>query len=193
METILADNQKAPVPRVRKIVFAYPFVLAVVALFVNLVFLGVGPIAVELPTVSHLTAASLAAALLVVNHSWIMTKTELTRIDYGIATAPEDTSETRVLLDQSGQNAKNALARAHRTHQNATENTVYFSLLAPLFLMSSPSELAVWLWFLGFSLGRLGHSIGYLTAHTALRGFAMSISLVSLYGMASYLLLSLVL
>ena len=122
-----------------------------------------------------------------------MTKTELTRIDYGIATAPEDATETRVLLDQASQDAKVALARAHRTHQNATENTVYFSLMVPLFLMSSPSGLAVWLWLIGFSLGRLGHSMGYLMARTALRGLAMSVSLISLYGMATYLLLSVIL
>ena len=43
--------------------------------------------------VGLLTAASVAAVLLVINHSWIMTKTELIRIDYGIATAPEDASQ----------------------------------------------------------------------------------------------------
>ncbi len=193
METISTGDQKAPMPSVRKIVIAYPFILAIIAVFINSVFLDVGPIKVELPTISSLAAASIAAAILVINHSWIMTKTELTRIDYGIATATEDVSETRVLVDQAGRDAKIALGRAHRTHQNATENTVYFSLLAPLLLLSSPSELPIWLWFLGFSLGRLGHSVGYLTAHTALRGFAMSVSLVSLYGMASYLLISAVL
>ena len=45
------------------------------------------------------------------------------------------------------------------------------------------------LWGLGFPLGRLGHSWGYLYGKDGIRGLFMTISLLSQLGMVTYLIL----
>ena len=85
------------------------------------------------------------------------------------------------------------LERRHNAHRNATENTVYFAILAGVFVTISPAASAAAAWILGFAVGRLGHTFSYLTRNTGLRGAFMSLSLLALYGMASYLVLSFVL
>lgn len=44
---------------------------------------------------------------------------------------------------------------------------------------------------IGFGMGRLGYTYSFLSGRTGPRGFFMSLSLVSMYGMASYPLMSL--
>jgi hypothetical protein len=63
--------------------------------------------------------------------------------------------------------------------------------LAGIFLLVSPPVLTSAVWILGFAVGRVGHTFGFLTGNTNLRGLFMSLSLVAMYGMASYLVLAL--
>ena len=81
--------------------------------------------------------------------------------------------------------------RRLNAHRNATENTVYFVLLAPVFVLVSPPLIAVQIWTLGFALSRLGYTYCYLFGKDGLRGIFMSLGLLAMYGMASYLLASL--
>ena len=170
MERLSSDDGRTATLPLRTIVILYPVALATIAVVLNLIVWGVSPMAVSLPSHGGMAAAVITAVVLVVNHSWIMTKTELTRIDYNIAVTPEEAAGARALLEDRGSEATRALGRVHNTHRNSTENTVLFALLLPLFLVSSPTDMAVWVWCLSFGLGRLGHTYGYLTAHTGLRG-----------------------
>ena len=69
---------------------------------------------------------------------------------------------------------------------------MHFVLLAILLSVVSPVVIAAQVWFVNFAVGRLGHTFSYLSGHDGLRGIFMSLSLVSLYGLASYLLVSLI-
>ena len=83
------------------------------------------------------------------------------------------------------------LARRHNAHRNTTENTVYFALLTMIFASVTPTPAAAQAWIVGFALARVGYSYGYLAGKDNVRGIFMSLSLVAMYGMASYLVISL--
>lgn len=73
-----------------RIILAYPLVLALIALAVNLLIFGVAPAQIALPAKSVVTALSLSAALLLIIHTWLMTSTELTRLRFNIHATPEE-------------------------------------------------------------------------------------------------------
>lgn len=177
--------------RIARIICGYPIALALIATAVNLFAIGIAPAKPAVPDSTTLIALAISAALLLVNHVWLMTATELTRLRHGIATTPEELGEDSVLARDGDPTARDALERRLNAHRNLTENTVYFALLAPLFALVSPPALASYLWITGFAAARLGHSAAYLTRQTGLRGLFMSLSLTALFGMASYLLLTL--
>ncbi len=178
--------------RVTALVTAYPFVLLSAAVVLNLTVLGVQPVALALPTEQTILALTISAALLLINHTWLMTSTELTRVVLGISATPEDALENGSLSTASSFSSHEEITRRQNAHRNLTENAVYFPLLVMGIATVSPSQLAVTAWLLGFSIGRVGHTYGYLTKSTSVRGISMSLSLLSLYGIAGYLLIALI-
>ena len=62
----------------------YPVGVLLVSVLLNYFAFGVNSIVVELPSVTSIVALVIAAALLVINHTWLMTATELTRIRFGM-------------------------------------------------------------------------------------------------------------
>jgi len=145
-----------------------------------------------LPSQQTLAVLVAAAALLLINHSWLMTSTELTRSRYGLFATPEEWAAAE--KDRSGASAQGLqeLERRHNAHRNTTENTVYFVFLAVPMAMISPSYPAFVVWVCGFGVARLGYTCSYLTGRDGLRGLFMSGGLLSLYGMVGYLLLAMV-
>lgn len=93
--------------------------------------------------------------------------------------------------EEAPQQGRQELERRHNAHRNTTENTVYFILLAFIFSLISPSPLAAQIWLIGFAGARLGYTFSYLSAMSGARGVFMSLSLLCIYGLASYLVMSL--
>lgn len=175
----------------RKIIITYPFALLAISLAANALLFGIAPTVPALPPTSVIAALVIAALLLLLNHSWLMTSTELTRLKFNMHATPEEWDASEHSPKDVTPQARQELERHHNAHRNATENTVYFVFLALLISMVSPVVIAAQIWIVGFALGRLGHMFCFLTGKDGARGIFMSISLTSLYGMASYLAVSL--
>lgn len=176
----------------KRIIIAYPFALIVIGLLVNLLAFGIAPAEIALPDQIVVAAFATSAALLLGNHTWLMTSTELARLQYDLHATPEEWQEAGLDRDNASQIGLQELERRHNAHRNATENTVYFAVFAGLVSLISPTPMAAAIWMLAFAIGRLGHTFSFLTGRDSLRGVFMSLSLTSLYGMASYALLAVV-
>jgi uncharacterized MAPEG superfamily protein len=175
----------------RLIILAYPVVLILGSLSLNAFAFGVEPPVVVLPSIQVVCALVISTVLLVFNHTWLMTATELTRLNYNIHASHEEWAQNDARKEDVAQQGWIELDRHHNAHRNATENTVYFVFLAFVVSMVSPSILATQIWFIGFAVARLGYTFSALHGKSGLRGIFMSLSLLALYGLASYLALSL--
>lgn len=178
------------VRRVRRIIIAYPFALIAASILLNLL-IGVAPAVPALLSKTVLIPLTFSAGLLLANHVWLMTSTELTRLKHGLQATPEEWAKAGKSEADADSMAVREVKRHHDAHNNASENTLYFVILAPLVMLISPTESVAFIWFIGFAIGRLGHAYSYLTGKDGLRGIFMSVSLVSLFGLASYLALAL--
>lgn len=181
-------------PKKRKffwIIVAYPFVLLLLGLLANLFLFGVEPAVIALPSSAVLASLAASALMLLVNHAWLMTGTELTRLKYDMHATPEEWVASGRAREDVSKEGLEELDRHHNAHMNATENIVYFAIFALLVGIITPVVLAAQVWIVGFAIGRLGHSFSYLTGRDGLRGIFMSVSLVSLGGLASYLAIAL--
>lgn len=174
------------------IVKAYPLILLVIGIVMNLFVFGVNPVAVSLPSAESIEALFIAAILLTVNHTWLMTTTALTRARFKIHSTPEEWAASRTSPDDISEEGRIELELRHNAHRNTTENTIYFILLALIFAFISPTAVAAQAWIVGFAIARLGYTYGYLTGKDGARYIFMSLSLLAMYGMASYLAISLV-
>jgi uncharacterized MAPEG superfamily protein len=183
MEYPVNDTQN----RTSAFVKFYPLLLLVMACLGNWVVFGVKPLQVGMPSTFSLAIMSISAILMCLNHTWLMTVTELTRVRYQIQTTPEEWSDSLVGRDEIPQEGWDELARARNAHRNCTENSVYFVMLGTPLLFCSANDI-VSIWMLEFAIGRLGHTYGYLTKSDVLRGLFMTISLLAMYGMATYLM-----
>ncbi len=177
--------------RAKTMVLAYPFVLLVIGAALNLFLFGVSPVVVALPSTDLAAALVTASVLLLINHTWLMISTELSRLKYGLHATPEEWSASNARPEDAPDEGLLELERRHNAHRNTTENTVYFALLALTLSLVSPDPVAAGVWIIGYAVARLGYSHCYLTKNTGGRGLFMSLSLISLYGMASYLAFSL--
>ena len=121
-----------------------------------------------------------------------MTTTELTRVRFNMYSTPEEWAASGTSREDPPEEGLRELDRRHNTHRNTTENTVYFVLLSLVFALVSPPTAAVQAWIIGFAVARLGYTYSYLAGKDAARGLFMSLSLMAMYGMASYLVMSLV-
>jgi uncharacterized MAPEG superfamily protein len=166
-------------------VLLYPFALILISLGINLMAFGFEPLVIALPSAGVVTGLAVAVALLLANHTWLMTTTELTRVRFDMAATPEEWAAKGLSPDDAPKQGMDELARRHNLHRNTTENVVYFGLLAVTLAVSSASPTAVQVWTVGFATARLAYTHSYLTGRTGLRGFSMSLSLICLYGMAT--------
>jgi uncharacterized MAPEG superfamily protein len=183
------ENRKR---RFTLIMLAYPFALLLLAVAANLWLFGVGPLEVALPSRDIVIALALGTAVLIANHTWLMTSTELTRLEFGLHATPEEWQASGRQAGDASSRGMQELARRHNAHRNATENTVCFALAALVLSVVTPAPVAAQVWIAGFVVGRLGHSYGFLSGRDDIRGLFMSVSLISLYGAISYPVLSLV-
>ncbi|NKC01230.1 MAG: MAPEG family protein [Pseudomonadales bacterium] len=171
------------------ILLVYPLVPLVVALITNLV-VGVNRLEAALPTDAMMGFVALSVLFLIVNHTWLMTHTEVTRARFGLFATPEEEAES----DHSSQGVSNTqeLTRSHAAHRNLTENTVHFALALPVFLFLSPPAILAAIWLCGYATMRLGHTYFFLSGNADMRGVCMTGSLVALYGLVTYPLISIV-
>ncbi len=190
--TIKVIDDKYKKRKFTLIILAYPFVLVLVGLAANLLIFGIDVAIIAMPSNEVIAALILSAVLLLANHTWLMTSTELTRLKYNMHATPEEWETSEYVKAEVSLKGLQELERRHNAHGNATENIVHFVLLAVLICVVSPVTIMAQVWFLSFAVSRLGHTFSYLSGRDDLRGIFMSVSLVSLYGLASYLLLSLV-
>ncbi|MBT3306227.1 MAG: MAPEG family protein [Alphaproteobacteria bacterium] len=182
------DKQKR---RNKAIVAAYPLCVLLIGVVVNLFVLEVKPPIVALPSDEGVISLIIAAVLLVINHTWLMTTTELTRVRFEMYATPEEWAASGTRRQDAPEEGLRELERRHNIHRNTTENVIYFIFLAFIFILVSPTNLTVQVWIIGFAVARLGYTYSYLTGRNNARGLFMSLNLLAIYGMASYLVISL--
>jgi uncharacterized MAPEG superfamily protein len=189
----MVEHSKEDVPQSSNAVFIklYPSGLLLLAVLANLLGFGVDPLSAGLPSEGNLEALILAAALLLINHTWLMISTSLVRDRHNVCSTPEEWAASGLNKEDISDEGWRELERCHNTHRNTTENTVYFMFLAVLFTFASGSTLATQVWITTFPIARLGYTYSYLSGKDNLRGLFMSLSLLSVYGMASYLVMGL--
>lgn len=174
------------------IVKAYPLVVLLIGLILNVFVFKVSSIAVALPSPKCIQALIVSAILLVVNHTWLMTTTELTRVRFSMYATPEEWAAHGTSLQDAPEEGLRELERRHNIHRNTTENVVYFIFLALILVLISPIIIAAQVWIVGFAVARLGYTYSYLTGKDDIRGIFMSLSLLAMYGMSSYLAIGLI-
>ena len=180
-------NQKQQ--KAMKLVIGYPFVLFAISFIPNLFFIP-DVVATAVPNQHIIIATAITAILFVINHSWLMTVTETTRVKYKLYATPEEWRENDLDPNNASEEAKQALERCHNAHRNTTENTIYFVVLLIPFVFFSPSTMAGYVWVVGFGVARLAYTYSYLNARDNLRGLFMTLGLICMYGLASYLILA---
>ncbi len=176
--------------RVMGIVLFYPIGILIVGLVLNYFLFGVNPYEVSLPSIEGAYSLIIAAILLVINHTWIMTSTELVRVRYRMYATPEEWESNGANESDAPAAGVGELKRRHDTHNNTTENVIYYVFLSLVFAFSSPASLAMQVWVIGFAAARLGYTYSYFTRNTGLRGLFMTLGLLAMYGMASNLMIS---
>lgn len=183
-------TEAARIKKFTAIILAYPVALIVISLALNWFVFGVAPVVIALPSNPIIVAIVIASSLLVLNHTWLMTSTELTRLNFNMHATPEEWAASGVDQGDISEKGWQELERRHNAHRNTTENTVYFVLLAFVMSLTTPTELATQTWFITFAVARLGYTFCYLRGLSDTRGAFMSLTLLSLYGLASYLVMS---
>jgi uncharacterized MAPEG superfamily protein len=169
----------------------YPFGLLLLAVLVNVFVFGVDAPAAALPSSGILDAVIAAVALLLINHTWLMTATELVRVRNAMHSTPEEWAASGRNKEDVPEEGWRELERRHNAHRNTTENTVYFAILSAVICFASPAVMAAQIWLMTFPLARLGYTYIYLSGKVALRGVFMSLSLLVIFGMATYLVMGL--
>lgn len=178
--------------RTMSIVVIYRIVVILLSVALNIFVFEVHPFVVTLPSNELFQTLIIATVLLVLNHTWLMTATELTRVRFKMYSTPEEWLASGTNRGDATKKGISELERHHSTHQNTTENVVYYVLLALIFVFSSPPTIVATVWLVGFAVARLGYTYSYLYGKDNARGLFMSLSLLAMYGLASYLVMSLI-
>ncbi len=178
--------------RIMAIVMIYPIGILLVGIVLNLFLLGVNPYVISLPSDGNMHALVVAVVLLVINHTWIMTSTELVRVRFKMYSTPEEWAASGTSEKNTTALGVRELKRRHDTHHNTTENVVYYVLLSLIFVFSSPTAIAVQVWIIGFAIARLGYTYSYLTGKDNVRGLFMTLGLLAMYGMVSNLVIGII-
>lgn len=171
-------------------ILIYPPVLILIALVINF-FSGVTPLQIALPSGDIVSAAVISLVLLVINHSWLMTTTEIARHESQLFASPEEQQgvSSNHKIDIS---LEKEVKRRLNIHRNTTENIPYYLMGLMLILFVSPPVSLATCWVVLFPIARLGYTYAYLKGSDSIRGIFMSLGLLSVYGFATYLLLSLI-
>jgi uncharacterized MAPEG superfamily protein len=185
------SDEKKVQKRARAIVIAYPFVVLMIGTGLNIFAFGVKPFTAAFPSTQLISALVIAAVLLIINHAWLMTATELTRARFRMHSTPEEWVASGNKHEDAPAEGVRELKRHHDTHLNTTENIVYYILLVLLFVFASPPLIAGQIWIVSFAIARLGYSYSFLSGKDNARGLFMTLSLLPMFGMASYLVVSL--
>ena len=178
--------------RTMSIVVVYQIVVILLSVALNIFVFEVHPFVVTLPSNELFQTLIIATVLLVLNHTWLMTATELTRVRFKMYSTPEEWLASGTNRGDATKKGISELERHHSTHQNTKENVVYYVLLAFIFVFSSPPIIVATVWLVGFAVARLGYTYSYLYGKDNARGLFMSLSLLAMYGLASYLVMSLI-
>ena len=184
------DDEKRA--RIAMIVIGYPFALVIAGVAINLWGFGITPTVIALPSREIVSALVVAGALLAINHAWLMTSTELTRLKFRMYATPEEWENSKTSPQDAPKLGIQELERRHNAHRNTTENTVYFAFLAGVLAITTPAIMAAQVWIIGFAQARMGYTYSYISGRDNMRGLFMSLSLLAMFGMASYLILSLI-
>ena len=174
-----------------KIVIAYPFVIFLIAITLNVFVFNVNHFVISVPSMEYIRALVIASILLIINHTWLMTSTELTRARFKMFSTPEEWAASGRTPDEAPVEGVIELKRHHDTHLNNTENIVYYTLLCFAFIFVSPPVIAAEIFIIGYAASRLGYTYSFLSGKDGARGLFMTLSLLAMYGIASYLLISL--
>ena len=173
------------------IVVIYPFAILIVGIALNIFVFGVNPYTVAIPSIELITALIIAAVILIINHTWLMTVTELTRVRFKMYSTPEEWVASGIKSKDAPEEGVRELKRHHDTHLNTTENIVYYILLSLVFVFASPPNITAQVWLVGFAAARLGYTYSFLSGKDNARGMFMTLSLLAMFGMGSYLVMSL--
>ncbi len=184
-------DEKKSRRRTMTIVLVYPFAILIVGIVLNIFVFEVNTYIVAFPSIELITAFIIAAVLLIINHAWLMTATELTRVRFKMYSTPEEWAASGTNSEDAPEEGVRELKRHHDTHLNTTENIVYYILLVVLFVFASPPNIAAQVWIVGFAAARLGYTYSFLSGKDNARGLFMTFSLLPMFGMASYLVISL--
>jgi len=176
-----------------KIIIAYPFVILIAALLINVFIIGMNPHVLAMPSLETIRAIVISGVLLVINHTWLMTTTELTRARFRMFSTPEEWAASETNPEDCSREGIIELKRQHDTHLNNTENIIYYIFLSIAFIFISPPVLAAQILIIGYAVSRLMYSYSFLAGKDGMRGLFMTLSLLLLYCMACYLALGLVL
>ena len=187
-----AINDKEQGNQPTYLILLYPFALLLICVLINIFAFGVNAYLIALPVIEIIQLLAVASVLLLINHTWLMTTTELTRVRFNMFATPEEWHESDKNRKDVTDEGKYELERHHNTHRNTTENTVYYVLISFVFILASPQIIPAGVWLLLFPVARLGYTYSYLKGKDGLRGIFMSLCLLSMYGMASYIAISLV-
>jgi len=115
-----------------------------ISVVLNLFVFGVDPLVVALPSIENIYALVAAAVLLVINHTWLMTSTELVRVRFRMFSTPEEWEASGASPQDTPEAGVRELERRHNAHRNTTENTIYFILIALIFILVSPARVAAY-------------------------------------------------
>jgi len=185
------EGERKRYQRILKIVVGYPFALLIIAIALNIFVWGVKPLIISLPTIEFIRALIIATALLIINHSWLMTATEIVRSRYKVFSTPEEWATNKVKLEDASEEGIRELKRCHDTHLNNTENIIYYVLLCIIFILCSPPTLVADILIIGYAASRIGYTYSFLYGKDGARGLFMSLSLLAMYCMACYLVIGL--
>lgn len=177
--------------RLATVVILYPFGIAIASLFSNYWLFDIPKLGVALPSEDIICVLVIVGVLFLINHSWLMTVTELTRGKYKMYATPEEWLESGTIARDAPEDGRQELERIHNAHRNTTENTVYFLLVSVPFIFIQPEISAAITWLIGFGVARLGYTYSYLFGKDGARGLFMTLGLFATFSIASYLLISL--
>jgi len=187
----IKEDERKRNQRILKIVIGYPFALLIIAIALNIFVWDVKPLTISLPTIEYMRPLIIATVLLIINHTWLMTATEIVRSRYKVFSTPEEWTTNKVKLEDTPEEGIRELKRCHDTHLNNTENIIYYVFLCLIFMLCSPPVLIAEILIIGYAASRIGYTYSFLYGKDGARGLFMSLSLLAMYSMACYLAISL--
>eukprot|EP01083_Nonionella_stella_P109081 317694_1 len=186
----VASSETDSKSNTRIIVTIYPFVILVIGVMVvhvlSIIFgIDINAFEVQLPSEAMLRDVVISAVLLTINHSWIMTSTELTRLKYGLCATSEECEKQGKDPDHASKEGLREVKRRHNIHRNTTE--LKYDLLRVIghcFCVCITLKNCISCLDFIVSNCPTGYTTAYILKNTDVRGFCMTLSLLSMYGMA---------